>query len=307
MSALRKAVRDYLEIRRSLGYKLKQTGRFLHDFVSHIEDSGTSFITEKAALAWATQRTDTTVRTQAERLSDVRLFAHYVHALDQRTEIPRKDLLPYRRERRSPYIYSDEGVKALMKAGRKLQGPIMRHTYPTLIGLLAVTGMRAGEAFALDHADLKEQEGFLLIRNAKFGKSRNVYLHPTTLEAMQDYARTRDRVFPCPRDSSYFVSTAGTRLLRQNVSIVFARLLKKAGLASEPGDRPRIHDFRHSFAVKTLIGWYRAGLDVETHLPLLSTYLGHVNPSSTYWYLTVAPELACLAAERLENHMGDLP
>jgi len=307
MSNLRQTVNDYLEIRRSLGYKLVQTGRLLNDFVTYLEDSGSSFIKEKVVLEWASNPANITPYTQACRLAAVRLFARYVYALDPRTEVPRKGLIPFRQNRNAPYFYSDEEVKALMRAALELPGLLMPYTYANLIGLLAVTGMRVGEAIALDRADLNERERLLVIRNAKFGKTREVHLHATTLHALKKYARKRDQVFALSGSTSFFVSSAGTRLHRQNVSVIFVRLLEKAGLASEPRCRPRIHDLRHSFAINTLMGWYKAGLDVESRLPLLSTYLGHVSPSSTYWYLTAVPELVCLAAGRLEKHMGDLP
>ena len=307
MMGLDQALKDYLAVRRSLGYKLKLQGKCLSDFVAYVEHSGNPFISTPIALTWATQPADATPNTWSARLGVVRRFAEYVRTLDPRTEIPSPELLPSRKVRPAPYLYSDGDVWALMQASRELRGPLRRSTYATLFGLLATTGMRVGEAVALDRPDLDWREGLLVIRDGKFGKSREVALHPTTQAAMRAYARERDRVFPRPRSISFFVSLAGTRLIRQCVHATFLRLVHRAGLADRRPRRPRIHDLRHSFAVQTLLRWYREGLDVQAKLPLLSTYLGHVNPSSTYWYLTAAPELLGLAAQRLERLLGELP
>lgn len=306
MSSLGQAVDDYLQIRRAVGYRLTGSARLLHNFVSYVEDGGSPFITEKLALDWATKGTDTSVDIQARRLGVVRLFAAYVLSLDPRTEVPRQDLLPYRKKRYTPYLYSDEEVVALIAATRVLPGSMKPHTHATVIGLLAVTGMRVGEVIALDRSDVNVRQGLLVVQKAKFGKTRELPLHATTVAALHNYARLRDRQWPLPKSRSFFVSNTGTRLHRQNVSLTFALLLEKAGMPSEPRCRPRIHDLRHSFAIHTLKDWYGAGLDVEAHLPALSTYLGHTCPSSTYWYLRAVPELLCLAAERLEDHMGGL-
>jgi integrase len=194
-----------------------------------------------------------------------------------------------------------EGVQAL-RASR-----FSRSTSSTLFGLLAATGMRVGEALALDRTDFDRHDGVLTIRCGKFGKSREVPLHPSAQAALRAYERERDRVIPRPTCLACFLSGKGTRLIRQNVNVTFWRVLRHAGLWDRNPRRPRIHDLRHSFAVQTLCDWYRSGANVETKIPLLSTYLGHVNPSSTYWYLTAVPELVGLAAQRLERSMGDLP
>jgi len=304
--SLRSMLEDYLSVRRSLGYKLKDEGKLLSDFVAHVERSGDLFITTSLALAWAS-RVKATMNTQAKRLSLVRSFAKYVRTLDPRTEIPPPGLLPFHRSRPTPYLYSDDDVRALIRAARDLDGCLRPSTYVTLIGLLATTGIRVGESIALDCSDVDWREGLLVIRQGKLRKSREVALHPTTKAALEAYRQERDRVFPRSRAVSFFVSEVGTRLLRQNVHATIFGLIDRAGLAGRSPRRPRIHDLRHSFAVRTLVNWYQAKLDVEPRLPLLSTYLGHVSPSSTYWYLTAAPELMALAAQRLDRAMGVLP
>jgi integrase len=183
----------------------------------------------------------------------------------------------------------------------------MGETYATLIGLLAVTGMRLGEAVNLDRSDINEHDGLLVIRHAKFGKSREIPLHQTTVAALHAYAAKRDMVIPRPRSPSFFLSQRGTRPFNANIDGVFPRLLRRTGLPDQARHRLRIHELRHTFAVQTFIDWYKAGANVQALVPILSTYLGHVNPSNTYWYLTAVPELVCIVAERLEKNIGGLP
>jgi integrase/recombinase XerD len=197
-------------------------------------------------------------------------------------------------------VYSAESLTALLAATDVLRGPFRSATYKTLLGLLAVTGMRVGEAIALDDTDVDRRRAVLVIRKTKFGKSREVPLHASTVQALERYRRERDRFASRRRSPSFFVSTAGTRLFYQNVHELFLRLVYAAGLGDRR-PRPTIHDLRHTFAIRTVLDWYRDDLDVEARLPLLSTYLGHIGPSSTYWYLTAVPELLAAATRRLER------
>ncbi|MCO5167732.1 MAG: tyrosine-type recombinase/integrase [Planctomycetes bacterium] len=296
---------DYLELRRSLGFKLVRDGQVLPGFVTFVEKSRPRRITNANAAAWATQPRGAP-DYHAARLSIVRGFAEYVRARDPRHEVPRPDLLPHRSVRRVPYVYSDADVLAVMRAARELRG-LRSHTYTTLIGLLACTGMRVGEAIALDSDDVDLADDVLTIRRGKFGKSREVALHLTTRDALKTYARARDRFFRGrSKADSFFVSHAGTRLIYNNVQLTFSRLLADAAVG-DLSRRPRLHDLRHTFAVRTLTDWYRAKADIEKRLPVLSTYLGHVSPASTYWYLSTTPELMGLAAQRLERALGTLP
>jgi integrase len=215
-------------------------------------------------------------------------------------------LLACRNRRAVPYFYSDAEVCALMAATASLRPALHAATYRTLIGLLVVSGMRLGEVIRLDRSDLDTAEAIVTIRDSKFGKSRQVPLHPSTLDALADYTRVRERHCPDPTSASLLISTAGTRLISQNVEYVFARLVRSAGLAARSeGCHPRLHDFRHSLAVNTLLGWYRDGLNVPARLPLLSTLLGHTKPANTYWYLSAVPELLALAAARRDRGLGD--
>lgn len=304
MTQLHPALAEYLSLRRSLGYKLRRPEKLLHQFIDFLEAAGGETITVKDALAWACQPENGNISWWAHRLSVVRAFARYLHALDASAEVPPQDLLPCRPRRANPYLYSEEEIAALIQAAATLCSPLRVATYQTLIGLLAVTGMRVGEAISLNRDDFNADHGVLVIRHAKFNKTRELPLHPTTVAALRQYLARRDR----PRSAALFISTAGTRLLYCNVQWTFQRLVRQAGLVSHTAwPRPRIHDLRHAFAVSTLLGAYRDGSDTQLRLTLLSTYLGHVNPAATYWYLSAAPELLGKAAERLERQRGAKP
>jgi integrase len=193
-----------------------------------------------------------------------------------------------------------------MEAARKLVRPLKATTFETLIDLLASTGMRVSETIRLDRDDIDWANGLLLVRESKFGKSREVLLHSTTVQALKTCARRRDHLCAHLTTPSFFVSAWGTRPSYSTVPKTFYALVRQAGLNGQQSSTrsPHVHDLRHSFAVKTLVGWYRNGCDVEAKIPLLSTYLGHVNPIGTYWYLSSTPELLALAAKRLEASIG---
>jgi integrase len=312
MSTLRAAAEDYLAMRRSLGFKLTTQGRHLMRFISYCEARGAEHITAELALAWAMQ----TARGSCDevywsrRLMVVRIFARHLAALDPATEVPPEDMLPHHYRRIAPYLYSPGEITALMAAAGRLAPPLRAATWQTLIGLLAVTGMRKSEACHLDRDQVDLRAGVLTITDSKFGKSRQVFLHPTAVAALRGYQRRRDRWCPAPAAPSFFISTRGTRLNEHNLPHTFAALLDDAGIAAPPGRRrPRIHDLRHAFTVASLLDFYRDGGDVQARLPLLSTWLGHVDPKSTYWYLQAVPELLALAAGRLEQAFppGDRP
>lgn len=300
MKSLALAAKEYLALRRSLGFKLHHETWWLPDFVSYVRRQGGSVITTKLALDWAQQPAEADPTWWAKKLSAVRRFARHQHAFDPRTEVPPADLIPYRKQRLVPHLYTDGEIAALMREASRLR-PLKAANYTALLGLLTATGMRVGEALALEEHDIDWQRALLTVRDGKFRKSRHVPIHATTLQALRAYTLARNGLLPVRRSSSFLVSRVGTKLLEQNVWYVFARLRQRAGLI-RPGRRaPRIHDLRHSFAVKTLRDWYRAGVDVERRLPWLSTYLGHVSPSTTYWYLTATPELLALAGKRAER------
>jgi integrase/recombinase XerD len=307
MSAVRDSLEDYLRIRRSLGYKLESQAYLLGSFVSYLERAQAPTVTTELAVAWATEPANAAPAWWANRLSAVRGFATYLRSVDPTAQVPPRGLLPLERTsgRATPFLYSDQELAALIRVAGQLANPLRALTHQTLICLLAVTGVRIGEAIKADRGDLDLETGVLLIRDGKFGKSREIPLHPTTVQAMRIYLRRRARLHRRPGSPALFISTAGTRLIYKNVHLTFGRLVREAGLRPRSAScRPRLHDLRHSFAVRTLLDWYRADVEVQGKLPLLSTYLGHVKPSNTYWYLSGAPELLGLAGERLERHLG---
>jgi integrase/recombinase XerD len=302
MSRLHDALADYLSVRRAMGYKLMRTGGLLAQFVDYLDDLGVETITIEHAVAWATLPAQSSLDWQAQRLSVVRGFASWLSALDPATEVPPTDLLPRRTRRPTPYLYSEDDIGRLLAACDTLQPARRAATYRTLIGLLAVTGMRIGEAIRLDRSDVDIVAGLLLVRSTKFGKDRYLPLHPTSVDALNGYLVWCDRHFPTPRTGAVFASIRGTRLRYDNARDTFNALAQHAGLRPRSAScRPTLHGLRHSFAVETLLDGYRAGADVQARLPLLSTYLGHVRPADTYWYLSAAPELLALASQRLEH------
>ncbi len=307
MTALRQRAEDYLTMRRALGFKLTTWGIRLMSFVSYLETRGATVITTDAALAWATAtpRASSDQVYWARRMDVARIFARHLKTLDPATEIPPADILARRYRRITPYLYSPGQIAALLQAAARLAPPLRAATWQTVLGLLAVSGLRVSEACRLDRGDVDLGDGVLTVRDSKFGKSRDVPLHHSATAALRGYDRLRDQLSPAPVVPAFFVSTRGTRLDSANMPADFAGLLPAAGITPVPGRRrQRIHDLRHSFTVTTLLEWYRAGADVQARLPLLSTYLGHVDPKSTYWYLTGSPELLELAAARLEHAFG---
>jgi len=305
---LREALGDYLALRRALGYRLDRPEKLLNQFLTHLRAAGQDIVTVGNALEWAQMPRNGAPNWWGYRLSVVRSFATYLHALDPAHEVPAADLLPQRPQRATPYLYSAADITALIAAASSLSTPLRRATVATLIGLLAVTGIRVGEAIALDRSDIDLSTGRLLVRYGKFDKTRELWLHHTTLDALKRYQRLRDRAAPPTDTTAFFVSAAGTRLLYCNVHNTFHRLVALAGLTPRSTScRPRIHDLRHAFAVHAMIDAYATGQDGQARLTLLSTWLGHVHPASTYWYLSASPELMAIAGQRLEARLAGQP
>jgi integrase/recombinase XerD len=301
MTELRSAMNDYLTVRRQLGFELKEPGRRLEQFVSFMERAGSEHVTSELALMWA-RSVSAHPYTWRRGLGVVRGFARYLTTIDPQTEVPSEDLLPASLPRVAPYLYTSAEIQALMGAARALSPRLRASTFETLIGLLAVSGLRRGEALALDRADVDLDDGALHVRANKQNKQREVPLHDTTTQALRQYSHLRDRYLIKPASPAFFVSPQGSRLTGGAFNATFVKLIRQVGLEGQSERaRPRAHDLRHSFAVRTLIDWYRSGQDVDAQLPLLSTYLGHVDPVSTYWYLQTSPELLALACERLER------
>lgn len=301
MSPLRDALERYITMRRGFGHKLRCDALLLSRFVAHMEERGATIITSKLALDWATK--EARPPTWPGRLSAVRCFARHLSSTEPRTEIPPMGILPARR-RRKPYIYTDQEINNLLNAMLVVRSAKGLHcwTFYCIFGLLAVTGLRVGEALRLKRDDVDLAAGILTIRDTKFGKSRVVPIHSTTVAVLTDYARRRDAQRPTPISPTFFIGEQGREINHSAISLVFGTVCRQIGL-HHPGDayrRPRIHDLRHSYAVATLLRWYRVGEDIDHRLPVLSTYLGHSHTGCTYWYLSACPELMERAAHRLE-------
>jgi len=303
MIPLGQAVDEYLAMRRALRYKLIEHGRVLPQFTEFLERRGESLITIELALEFAMQPAHASVVWWHQRLAIVRGFARYLRAFDARHEVPPTNLLPAKVRRAIPYLFSEAEIEALMHAARSTRSPLRAASCEALIGLLAVTGMRVSEACALDRPDVELGEGRLTVRRGKNGRSREIPLHPSTVQALERYARARDQLCPHPNDpAAFFLSSWGGRPSRHHVWRWFDQLRRATGLDRETlGRQARLHDVRHTFVWRTLLGWYREADDIEAQLPLLATVLGHVDPADTYWYLEGAPELLALAAARLER------
>jgi len=307
MSALHDALAEYLATRRALGTQLRWPESSLRRFVDFVEAGGGEFITVELALRWAVQPISVQHATHARRLGIVRGFAAWLQATDPRTQVPPARLLPAGQRRPAPHIYSDREIADLLAATDRLRSAsgLRRATFRTLLGLLSATGLRPGEALALDVTDVDLVGGILAVRNSKFGKSRFVPLDESVRAALAAYAEMRDTIRPFRDTPAFLVTGRGSRLLPYAARRTFAALSQAVGLrprlhARRIGRGPRLQDLRHTFATRRLIEWYRAGLEVDRLMPRLATYLGHVRMTETYWYIQAVPELLRLATERLE-------
>ncbi|MEJ7893528.1 MAG: tyrosine-type recombinase/integrase [Solirubrobacteraceae bacterium] len=305
MSALAEHVDDYLRLRRALGFKLERHGRLLPQLVGHLEANGTSTVTSDLAISWARLPAGAHPRHWAARLAIARGFAVYLQTIDPATEVPPAGVFAVRYQRPTPYLWSQGDICRLLEQARGLRPPLQAASYEALFGLLAVTGMRVGEAVALEVDDVDLGAGVITIRGpvAKLERARLVPLHPTTVAALDRYARTRAHVCPKPRSTVFFLSGTGKAIDPSDASKTLHKITIALGLRTDTA-HPRTHDLRHSFAVSTLIAWQRSGVKIDEQIAVLSTYLGHVSPAETYWYLTATPELMGLAADRLDRRFG---
>ena len=308
MNTIREAVHEYLDLRRSLGFKLVDMEYWLLPFAAFLEEREAAYITEELALAWAQQPTNVQPYKWAQRLASVRGFAGYRKAADPRTEIPGTGLLPYQFIRPRPYLYTDDETRALMTAARNMpyQGErqaLLPWTYYCLIGLLSVSGLRVGEARDLVLQDVDLESALLTVTAGKCGRTRLVPLHDSTCRVLADYIVRRRRHWEDrPVPENLFLSSRGAPLDPSNVRRFFRNLTRKIGLRKPDKSRgPRLHDFRHTMAVRTLENWYRQDRDPERMLPILATFLGHVGIADTYWYLENSPGLMKQAMRRLER------
>ena len=307
--SMRDRAEEYLALRRALGRTMTGDGRLLLDFAARLDAAGQPWITVTAALEWATEPRTATPAYWRHRLSVVRGFARHLNTLDPASEVPPADLIVAPSHRKPPYLYSPAEIAALVHAAGTITAPLPAASIQALISLIACSGLRLGEALGLDREHVGLQAAMLTV-NGKNGQQRLVPMHATTVTMLTRYAARRDRLCPAAASPAFFITRTGQRIQQRWVQETFARLLVLAGITAPPGRRrPRIHDLRHTFAVSTLTGWYQTGVNVHARLPVLSTFLGHSSPESTYWYLQAAPALLSLAAGRLEPgyHRDDHP
>ena len=305
---LRTLLDEYLATRRALGVRLAGRGTTLLERVRRVRRPAMkpSSLPPNWRFGGPPSRTMHSRPSGPSGSDLVRGFARYANAVDPRHQIPPLGLIVHRYRRQRPHIYSDREIADLIAAARGLSSTtgLRPFTYATLLALLAVTGMRTGEILNLDRDDVDLANGVLTVRVSKFGKSRHIPLHESTSLALGRFAARRDRLCPAPRDPAFFLNESGTRITEWTLRHTFVRLSRQTGLrepAKSNGDGPRLLDMRHSFAVGTLVRWYRDGVDVERHIPRLATWLGHAHVSDTYWYLSATPELMRVAARRLDR------
>ncbi len=292
-------VDDYLRLRRQLGFTLVWDEHLLGQFTTHLNAAGARLLTTTAMIDWAgLPRPDggAGASRAAVRMRAVRSFAAYMHALDPAHEVPPAAVFSHQTQRTTPYIYTPGEITGLLEAAGRLRRYERSRIFPVVFGLLAATGMRVGELLALDADEVDLDAGIITVSRGKSRDPRLVPVHATTAATLTEYAARRaDRT---AQSAAFFIDHRGRRLSRCNTQYAFERAREAAGLTAG-GARPRMHDLRHTFAVTTLLGWYREGADVAGLLPRLSTYLGHSNPANTYWYLTAVPELLAHAARML--------
>jgi integrase len=310
MRTFRQSANEYLELRRAVGFRLDRHETYLREFVSFMERRHALRITTRLAVQFATCRPLQGRKTQADRLSVVRGYARYLLGVDPRTEVPPFGLLSGRSARAKPYLYTAAEIRRLLNAARQCDSvyhPLRPWNLCCILGLLAVTGMRIGEVLNLRPEDIDWDHRVLTVRKTKFGKTRLVPVHTSTMKVLAAFDRRREREIARRERKHrrkafhFFFTKRGQRYDASYVHRVFCELSRAVGvrtLGARHG--PRLHDFRHRFAVQTLVRWYRSGARVESCLPVLSTYLGHTQVSHTYWYLSCTPALMAAAGARLE-------
>ncbi|MEQ1521181.1 MAG: tyrosine-type recombinase/integrase [Aestuariivirga sp.] len=298
----------YLSVRRSLGYDLRTDERILRRFTKFADQQGATHINTALFLQWDASLPPANAATRSARLGKVRLFTQWLCSLDPVHEVPPRGLLPSHAGRSRPHIYGEAEIVAIMTAAKALPSifGLRGLTCGTLFGLISVTGLRIREALALNDDDLDAKDGVLRVRRGKLGKERLLPLDPTVMAKLTAYAAERDRLLG-RHAKAFFVTSKGTRLTDCSARYNFAQACQQIGLRPNQkycrhGRGPRIHDLRHTFAVRTLINWYRKGKDPAHEMIRLTTYLGHTDPSNTFWYLEAVPELLDLAMARAVSH-----
>lgn len=298
----------YVELKRALGFQFERQLAHLRAFDAYLLQQGRSApLSQEMVTSFATHDSSSSISLRARRYRTVRRFCEYLATFDP--HIPPLDpkAVPYPRDRRAHHIISDEELVRLLREARHVSNkhPLQGVTLHSIVGLAASTGLRIGEVVRLDRADVDLATGVLLIRQTKFRKDRYVPTHPSTLEVLRRYAALRDASFPDCRDAAFFVTLRQRRIARNTLQQALCKTARRAGLRAPSGAGISFHSLRHRFAVKRLIAWYEAGVEVQAMLPMLATYMGHVHYSDTAYYLTATPELLRLAAERCERALHE--
>lgn len=307
MISLTTRLENYLAIRRSLGYDLSFQERVLRRFTGFADARGADYVTVNLFFSWKEHFGSANQHTWSHRLSMVRVFATWLQSVDPRNEVPPASLIPVKLRRAQPYIYTGSEIEKIVTEAAKLPSPygLRSWTFSTLFGLIAVTGLRISEAIGLDDVDVDLDEAVLRVRSAKNRPVRLLPISPSTASRLRSYRAERNRIL-YSGGSAFFLLEQGRRLTDCCVRYNFARVCQRIGLRGRQrfhkhGRGPRIHDLRHTFAVRTIIDWYQKGLDPDREMIKLSTYLGHAKPKNTYWYVEAVPELLRLALERAEQ------
>jgi integrase len=308
---MKEHVKQYLALRRLFGFQLGIAGQQLEDFARFADGAanGRPF-TAELALRWAQSSPTGKQISAARRLLILRPFARYLRTIDPATEIPPNRILGPAQQRRAPHIYTDEEIQALLNATTRLRprGGLRAQSVRTYLNLMLCTGMRPQEPLRLTRADVDFQSQTITVRQTKFSKSRIVVLHPTATKALEEYAQARDRCVRYPRSVAFFLSDDGSAFTHKKAIWAFRYLRRQLGWVPQTGCRhPRLYDTRHSFVCRRLLAWHRAGVDTHVALPSLSTYLGHVKVTDTYWYVTGIPELMNTVGTRFERFVTGNP
>ncbi len=316
-TSLTTRVERYLAEQRQLGFQLRSIAYGLRSFAEHVRRTRHSGpLTMEVMAEWARQDShrSTDPRTWARRLKTLRSFTRWLQQFEPATEVPDDSIFGRLPERQAPHIYSEEEVQQLLAAARRL-GPkpgLRGRVYETLFGLIASTGLRLSEALSLSIGDVDLRRGLLTIRRTKFAKSRQVPVHPSTLQALSSYRRVRDLAGAGRDDEApFFITTRGCLFGKpisgRQVDRMFAALRNELGWVNRGTHHaPRVHDLRHTFVVRRILFWQQQGIDVDEAMLSLSTYVGHAMVTNTYWYLQAVPELMAVAGRQFESCMPEI-
>lgn len=305
MRRFRERVEAYITLRRQLGYKLTGQVRLLRSFGCFLDDlHHTGPVTTDLALRWARSPRSKDPSNDARRLATIRGFLRHHAAYDMKSQVPPPWLLGSAIRRKPPHIYSADECAALLEATKQLYPlrGLRPRTYATLFGLLLCTGLRISEALGLEDSDVDLAQGLLTVRNGKYGKTRVVPLHPSAIKRLKKYRSLRDSLVARSKRPFFFCTQRAPRVTYAAARMTFQFLRRKLGWTSEGrARRPRVHDLRHTFAVRCLVRWHKEGVEVDRRIAHLATYLGHVTATDTYWYLSAVPELSALVGARFER------